>query len=472
MWSLEEAKKFEIEQIWELYRQHVNPSQVKLIGTFSFGKDIAESSEGCWINLNSGRRILDLTGGIGVLNHGHNHPRILAARKQFAEEKRMEVHKSFFSPYIAALGSNVSEMLEGKLPYSYFPNSGAEAVEGALKIAYKYHRGDRDVVLHADISFHGKLLGAAGVTGSPEIQFKFPTIPNSFAYEFNNIDSLVRKINELRDEHGNSRVYALLVEPLNASTMRLASRDFLVAARALCDQNNIVLIFDEVYSGWGKTGYLFNFMRINDLWPDILTYAKSFGGGKASISGYSYSEKIGLAYDSLSDATLHSTTYYGFGEETATAIEAINIINEENLVESSFEIGVYFNSLFGEGFYPNKMFKEMRGSGALWGLILSPTYIESAIEFIQKTFSGLTEVFSDPRFSRKVVLSAIVNHLYEEHGVLTYFGVNVENPLIISFPLIATKSEIEYAHQALLQTSEASLSAMILKFVKLKIKNL
>jgi putrescine aminotransferase len=254
--------------------------------------------------------------------------------------------------------------------------------------------------------------------------------------------------------------------------MRLASRDFLVAARALCDQNNIVLIFDEVYSGWGKTGYLFNFMRINDLWPDILTYAKSFGGGKASISGYSYSEKIGLAYDSLSDATLHSTTYYGFGEETATAIEAINIINEENLVESSFEIGVYFNSLFGEGFYPNKMFKEMRGSGALWGLILSPTYIESAIEFIQKTFSGLTEVFSDPRFSRKVVLSAIVNHLYEEHGVLTYFGVNVENPLIISFPLIATKSEIEYAHQALLQTSEASLSAMILKFVKLKIKNL
>ena len=472
MWSLEDAKNLEIDKIWDLYREHVNPSQVKLIGTFTFGKDVASSSEGCWITLNTGRKILDLTGGIGVLNHGHNHPRILAARKKFAEEKRMEVHKSFFSPYVAALGANVSEMLQGKLPYSYFPNSGAESVEGALKIAYKYHEGKRNVVLHAGISFHGKLLGAAGITGSPEIHFKYPTIPNTESFEFNNIQSLTSKIEALQDDSGDSQVYAMILEPLNASTMQTASPEFLLAAREICDINNIVLIFDEVYSGWGKTGYLFNFMRVEGRWPDVLTYAKSFGGGKASISGYSYSSKIASAYDSLSDATLHSTTYYGFGEETATAIEAVNIIKDEDLVKRSYDIGVYFQSLFTREFFPNKMFIEIRGSGALWGLMLNKTYVESAIRIIQKSFSNISEIFDDPRFSRKVILGAIVNHLYEEYGVLTYIGVNVENPLIISFPLIASNAEIDLAYEAIKKTTESSLSIMLMKFLTLKAKNL
>ena len=103
--SVEDAEGLSIEQVWDLYRAHVNASQVELIGSFSFGRDLVASAEGCYITLRSGRRILDLTGGIGVLNHGHNHPSILETRRVFEEKRRMEVHKNFFSPYTAALSA-------------------------------------------------------------------------------------------------------------------------------------------------------------------------------------------------------------------------------------------------------------------------------------------------------------------------------------------------------------------------------
>ena len=467
MYSIQDASNFTINQVWELYRKHVNPSQVELIGTFPFGRELVEYSEGCWIHLKSGEHVLDLTGGIGVLNHGHNHPRILKARKDFASSKKMEVYKSYFSPYIAALGANVAEMLPEELKYSYFPNSGAEAVEGALKIAYKYHNGKRKYVLHADISFHGKLLGAAGITGSPEVHFKFPTIPNSVPFEHNNIDSIKKLVADLRVDNSPD-IYAIVIEPLSASTMRSLSTEFLIELREICTSEDIVLIFDEVYTGWGKTGTLFNFMRVPGLVPDILTYAKSFGGGKASISGYSYTSKIANAFNSLKDATLHSTTYYGFGEEVATAIEALNIINEENLVQKSFEIGEYFYSLFEPTFTKNKNISDFRGSGALWGILLEDKIMEQVVNSLAKLSLGKIELLGDPRIAKKILNSAIVSELYEKHKVLTYFGVNRENPLIISFPLIATKSEVEIAAKSLQEVLDQNIVKLVLKFVTLK----
>ena len=94
------------------------------------------------------KKILDFTGGLGVLNLGHNHPRLLKARINFQTNKNVEVNKLHFSPYTVTLANNFSNALSNKLKKSFFTNSGAESVEGALKIAYKYHRGQRDIVLH------------------------------------------------------------------------------------------------------------------------------------------------------------------------------------------------------------------------------------------------------------------------------------------------------------------------------------
>ena len=238
----------------------------------------------------------------------------------------MEVHKNYFSPFLATL-SHIAKLLPEDLNISYFPNSGAEAVEGAVKMAYKFHNGKRKYILHSNISFHGKLLGAASLTGSPEVDFSFPRIPNVESFVYNDIQSLERQVNALKKDDGESDIYAIIIEPLNASSMLSCSKDFLQKLRQLCTNHKIVLIYDEVYTGWAKTGALFYFMKFQNVCPDIVTYAKSFGGGKSSISGYTAREHIfRKAYDNSNDATLHSTTYNGFGEETVTAIEAINII--------------------------------------------------------------------------------------------------------------------------------------------------
>src|SRR6266540_967821 len=119
----------------DLYRRYVNRSQVSLMTSFGFGRELVERAAGAWLWTKDGRKILDFTGGVGVLNHGHNHPRILAARKRFQDAQRMEVHKTYFSPYVAGLGHNLAQLLPGDLTMSFFPNYGAEAVEGAVKVA-------------------------------------------------------------------------------------------------------------------------------------------------------------------------------------------------------------------------------------------------------------------------------------------------------------------------------------------------
>ncbi len=192
-------------------------------------------------------------------------------------------------------------------------------------------RCTRQTILRADISFHGKTLGAGSLTGSSENHFRFPGLPNIEIHPYGDVAAVKEIVERTRKANGDSDVYAVMVEPYSASSLRQWSEEALRELRRLCDLEDIILIFDEVYTGWGKTGNLFYFMRYDWLLPDILTYSKSLGGGKASISGYTAREKLfRKAYDRLADVILHSTTYYGFGEETATAIEAVNIVVEDD----------------------------------------------------------------------------------------------------------------------------------------------
>ena len=459
-----EASNLEINQIWDYYKNYVNAGQVDLIASFGFGRDLVDYAEGCWIYTKNGRKILDFTGGIGVLNHGHNHPRILKARVEYQKKKKLEVHKNYFSPYVAALAHNIAQILPDDLNISYFPNSGAESVEGALKMAYKYHNGTRKSVLYADISFHGKLMGAASVTGSPELSFEFPRIPNTHAFNYNDIDSVKTTLENL-EVAGKSDVYAIILEPFNASSLLKCSEEFLIELRNICTKEDIILIFDEIYSGWAKTSELFYFMNF-DLIPDILTYAKSFGGGKSSISGYTCRDHVfKKAYGNLSDATLHSTTYNGFGEETITAIEAIDIIIEDDYVSKSKHIYSKLNTGLNKLQYKYpKIIDDVRGSGALNGIIIraESKLISSVSKIVPSSFS------KDPQFLPKLVNAAVISELYDGYGILTFYGSNVDIPLVFSPSLIVTDEEIDYFLESLDKTLEKGLISLLLKFAKSK----
>ena len=187
--SVEEAKKLEISEVKNFYKNYISKSQVNFFSNFVFGNEIIDTAEGSYLT-SGNKKILDLTGGIGVLNHGHNHENILRERINFQKEKRMEVHKLFFSQYLAALSYNIANILPGDLNRSFFPNSGAEAIEGAIKLAFKYFNGERKYILHSDISFHGKTIGASNISGSKEINFKYQKMFGVEKYKFNDIGDL------------------------------------------------------------------------------------------------------------------------------------------------------------------------------------------------------------------------------------------------------------------------------------------
>jgi len=468
MYSIKDAENLSIDKIWELYRKYINNSQVDLISSFGFGKDTVKYAEGIYIYTHNDKKILDFTGGIGVLNIGHNHERIINVRKEFANKKRMEVHKNYFSPYIAALGANIASLLPKDLNISFFPNSGAEAVEGAIKLSHKYHKGEREIILHSDISFHGKTLGAGNLTGSIETSYyKFPGFLKTDQFIFNNIDSVKEKI-KIYKKNNRSNIYAIIVETFSASSLLSCSKKFLQELCQICNEENIVLIFDEIYSGWFKTGRIFNFMNYENVTPDILLSAKSLGGGKSSISSYTCKDHIfKKAYDNLKDATLHSSTYNGFGEETITAIEAINIMIEDNYQEKSETIGSYITISLNKikEKYPN-MISEVRGKGCLQGIVLTTGIVES----IFTSIGGLIPIsfLKDKLALRKILISSIIFHLYEKYNILTFYGSNYGIPLKVSPSLIVNKKEVDYFMSSLDKTLKIGLSKLVLDFIKSK----
>jgi putrescine aminotransferase len=469
--SLEEAEELDVGQVHELYRTYVNRSQVRLMTSFGFGRELVDHAEGAYVYTRDGRRILDFTGGVGVLNHGHNHPRILAARRRFQEQRRMEVHKTYFSPYLAALGHNLAAVLPGDLTRSFLPNSGAEAVEGAVKLAYKYHGGRRNLILRADGSFHGKLLGSGGLTGSAQNHFPFPTIPGIRTFGYDDIASVRRLLEESRDTRGRSDVYALLIEPFSASTMRRCSEEFLRELRALCTAEDVVLIFDEIYTGWGKTGSMFHFTRYEGLVPDVVTTSKSFGGGKSSISAYVAREPVfSKAYDNMTDAMMQSTstTYYGFGEETATAIEAIAVAVEDDYPARARALEAVLKPGLErlQKTYPD-LISDVQGCGALFGVFLSGG--PKLLDLVGKLPAG--PMGKDPLIRTKIITAAVIHTLYSRHDVYTYNTLNGRSPLVVSPPLVAGPDEAERFLQALDATLAEGMTRLLGRFVRERVSS-
>ncbi len=469
--TVEDAESLPIEEIWNLYREYVNAPQVKVFRAFSYGNDRFTHAEGMYLFTHEGRKILDFTGGLGVLSHGHNHPRILAVRETYQQQKRMEVHKLVFSPYVAALSHNLAQLLPGDLNVSYFPNSGAEAVEGAVKAAFKSHKHKRRFILHADLSYHGKLIGSGTLSGAIGHQWDFPRMEHTLAFEYGNIASLEKLVATRRRQNGASDIYAVIIEPFNAAHLIACSETFLRALRALCDREGIVLIFDEVYSGCGKCGTLFYFMRHAGLVPDALCLSKSFGGGKSSISAYVLRAPLfKAAYGTDNDALKHTTTYNGFGEECATAIEALQIMVEEDYPGKARRIFGYLQPRLEalKTRFPDQI-SEIRGAGAMLGVRLrSPlARLENLLAHIPASY-----LRDKSEFFHKITAAARVEELYREHGILTTITPVSQGMVAVMPALIAAEPDLEFFLGALEASLRKGLAPLVRRFAAAGLKTL
>ncbi len=344
-------------EVLEKYRRYVNPG-IAAILSFS-GFDIPEDrAEGCYIYDASGRKFLDCVGGYGAFSLGHLHPKVVEAVKRQLEKEALKSHY-FLSTELADACELLASILPGDINYSFFCNSGTEAVEGALKAARIHTK--RPEFIGAINGFHGKTFGSLSVSGRDIYKKDFhPLLPETKQVPFGDADALANAISE--------RTAAVILEVVQGEGgVILAPDDYFPKVREICNRAGALLILDEVRTCLGRTGKMFASEHY-DIIPDIVTMAKALGGGVMPVGAFSSREDV---WNSLfgSNPYLHSTTFGGNPLACAAAIAAIKTTIEEGLVERSARLGKALlqglHSL--KGAYP-EMVKDVRGMGLLAGI--------------------------------------------------------------------------------------------------------
>ena len=472
LYTVEEAEKLSNSEVVELYKKYINPNQAQIFSNLPFGKDTFISAKGMYIYTVSGKKILDFTGGLGVLGLGHNHEKIISRRIKFQNESKMEVHKIVFSQYMGALAHNIASLLPEKLNKSFFANSGAEAVEAAIKVCYKSFESKRKYILYSNKSYHGKLIGSGSISGSYKKDKQFPIMENCESFNFNDPDDLENKILELNSKGG---VYGIIVEPYSASLLLSCSDIFIDKLEELRKKYGFRIIFDEVFTGWHKSEKLFYFENFkNNICPDVITLSKAMGGGKSSISCLVINDDVyNLAYGKLSETFLHTTTYNGFAEESATALEATNIFASKEFNLKAKNLCNYLNGKLSDikNKHPKKI-QEIKGTGILNGIVFKS---------LTSDMSGLLEkipvkfIKDKSFFLKKLTATAISCELYEKHNILTAVNDSLHSQhLCVSPSLIVSNKEIDYFFSCLDQVLNAGENLrsleLIIDFIKSKIK--
>ena len=275
-----------------------------------------------------GREYLDfVSGGRAVTGLGHCHPKVVEAIRQQAG-KLIHVSNDFFSEPQLLLAQRLSELFGGRC---FFCNSGAEAVEAAIKLArkhaYKAVGPDKHHVITVLRSFHGRTMGALAATGQPKYQQAFQPLPAGFVHvPFNDVAALEAAV--------DARTCAVMLEPiLGESGVYPATAEYLAAARRLCDTHRAVLIFDEVQTGLGRTGKMFAYQHY-DVEPDVMALAKGLGGG-VPIGAMLAREPVASSFEPGD----HASTFGGSPLPAAVAVAVLDAIRDENLLARAAAIG-------------------------------------------------------------------------------------------------------------------------------------
>ncbi len=305
-----------------------------------------------------GKEYVDLFPGWAVSGLGHCHPKVVSAIKE-QSKKILHVSNNYLNVKQALLARKIIETsFPGRL---FFCNSGAEAVEGAIKFARKWGSAEgKYEIITMKNSFHGRTLAAVTATGQPKYQEGFEPLPAGFRYaEFNNLKSVEALVTE--------KTTAVMLEPVQGEGgINIATSEFLKGLRELTKKKGVLLILDEVQSGIGRTGKMFAYQHYG-IEPDLMVLAKSLGGG-VPIGALVVHKSIGR--EVLTPGS-HASTFGGNPLVSAAALAVFKAIEEEKLLERARELGDYLKSRL-EGFREKYSFvKEVRGLGLMCGMELT-----------------------------------------------------------------------------------------------------
>lgn len=308
-----------------------------------------EKAEGSYLYGPQGQKYLDLVSGFNVSNIGHRHPRVIQAIKDQLEKY---LHVTVYGEFVQAPQVQFATKLLENLPDSfgsvYLTNSGAEAVEGSMKIAKKY-TGRRQIIA-AKNAYHGSTQGALSLIGNAEYHKAYaPLLPGIDFIEYNTLQDL---------ECITEKTAAVFVEAIQGEAgVRVPSVEYMQALRNKCNETGALLIFDEIQTGFGRTGRLFAFEHFGIV-PDILMLAKGIGGGMPL--GAFVAPKAIMDVIKSNPMLGHITTFGGHPVSCAAALASLNVILEEKLIEKVEQKAALFRK---ELAHPK--IKEIRGLGLM-----------------------------------------------------------------------------------------------------------
>ncbi len=417
-------------QTRELYSGYVNPGLSKMLAVLGFDRDFVRA-EGVFVYDGEGAEYLDFLGGYGSLPLGHNPPEVLEAIEMVRE--RPGFLQASTSPLQAALAHDLALVTPGALQRSFFSNSGAEAVEAALKLA-RASTGKQGFV-HCTGAFHGKTFGALSVSGREKYKRPFmPLLSGAREIPFGDLDALETELRK-------GDCAAFIVEPVQGEAgVIVPPPGFLKGARGLTRRYGALLILDEVQTGLGRTGLMFACQH-EDVVPDVLCLAKALGGGVMPIGATITTEEVwDRAYGGFAKALLHTSTFGGGSRACAAALAAIQAIVERDLPRRAGEMGAYLLEGLKRLKEKHPLIRDVRGKGLLIG-----------IEF-ESSAGSLGDMLSFGMLSRvteEYLASLVAGKLLNEYRVITAYTLNNPNVMRLEPPLTVEKSQIDYVLKAL-----------------------
>lgn len=365
-----------------------------------------DKAEGSYLYGPQGQKYLDLVSGFNVSNIGHRHPKVI---KAIQDQLEKYLHVTVYGEFVQAPQVQFATKLLENLPSSfgsvYLTNSGAEAVEGSMKIAKRY-TGRRQIIA-AKNAYHGSTQGALSLIGGTQYQEAYaPLLPEIDFIDFNSIDDL---------ESITDKTAAVIVEAIQGEAgVRVPSAEYMQALRAKCTEVGALLVFDEIQTGFGRTGKLFAFEHFGIV-PDILMLAKGIGGGMP-LGAFVAPKEI-MDVIKVNPMLGHITTFGGHPVSCAAALASLNVILEEQLVEGVEEKALLFHQ---ELAHPK--IKEIRGLGLMMCLQLE----------------NFDQVYN-------------VSKYCADNGVMIDWYLHCETALRVAPPLTISEEEIREACQIIKQ---------------------
>jgi acetylornithine/N-succinyldiaminopimelate aminotransferase len=342
------------------------------IGTYARYPAAMVKGSGCRLTDADGREYLDFMAGIAVCGLGHGHPKITEAICRQAADLVHVSNLYYTEPQIDLAEMVVGNTFGEKL---FLCNSGAEANEAAIKLARISSAEGRYKIISLSGSFHGRTLATVAATGQPKFHKGFEPLPEGFLHApFGDLAALEQMI--------DSSTCAILCEPLQGEGgVRPLDKEYLQGIKALCDKHGLLLIFDEIQTGIGRTGTLFAYQQL-EIVPDILTMAKALGSG-LPIGGMLTTARIA---ESFVPGT-HASTFGGNPVASAAAVATLQIMLSDGFLEGVRKKGEYFRGeLAGLAERFPTLLSSVRGMGLLVGAVLTEQGVAYGTEIVNKMF--------------------------------------------------------------------------------------